>query len=65
MNKETPQFTQEDIEDWKAYEEIRETGRYNMFDPLARRATGLTLERYRFVMKWYSELQDAARALQS
>lgn len=53
-------FTTEDLIDFKDYEEVRLSGRYNMFDPRARRATGLSSERYCFVMKNYSELKEAA-----
>jgi hypothetical protein len=53
-----PTFTADDMSDWKAYERVRKGGRYNMFDPRARRATGLSGERYKFVMRHFSELKD-------
>lgn len=56
---ETEEFTQYDIDDWKAYEKVRKGGKWNMFDPRARIATGLSSERYSFVMKNYSELKKA------
>lgn len=56
------QFTAEQIKDWKAYEKVRRGGRFNMFDPRARRATGLSAERYSFVINNFSELKTAAEA---
>lgn len=38
------------------YEEVRKEGRYNMFDPNARIATGLTEKQYRDVQDRYAEL---------
>jgi hypothetical protein len=59
MKEPTPEFTADDLADWKAYERVRKGGKWNMFDPRARRATGLSEERYSFVMEWYSELKAA------
>jgi hypothetical protein len=53
-------FTPQQISDWEDYEEVRSEGAYNMFDPMAREATGLDREEYSFVMKNYSELKKAA-----
>ena len=46
------------IDDWKAYERVRQAGLYNMFDPRARHATNLSSERYAFCMDHYSELKE-------
>lgn len=54
------QFTADDIADWQDYEEVRQGGKWNMFDPRARQATGLSGERYSFVMHNYSALKKAA-----
>jgi hypothetical protein len=51
-------FTAEQRADWRAYERVRRGGRFNMFDPRARRATGLSEERYSFVMKNYGKLRS-------
>lgn len=60
MNKETPiQFTEQQLADWKNYEQVRKSGHYNMYFPQAREATGLSGERYSFVMDNYSELKSA------
>lgn len=53
------EFTQQDLDDFWRYEEVRLEGKYNMFDPMARYATGLTREVYLFVMGNYSELKKA------
>lgn len=55
----TTTFTPEQIDDWRRYERVRQGGRYNMYDPRARGATGLDGDEYRFVMKNYSELKAA------
>lgn len=57
---EVKKFTEQDLKDWRAYERVRKGGRYNMFDPRARRATGLDSDRYSFVMKNFTELKEAA-----
>ena len=54
-------FTKEQILDFNAFEEVRKSGRFNMFDPNARRVSGLEKEEYRFVMKNYSELKEASK----
>ncbi len=54
-------FTTEQLADWRKYEKVRLSGRFNMFDPRARRATGLNGERYSFVMENFSELRDAQK----
>lgn len=52
-------FTPDDLKDWKAYERVRKSGRFNMYDPRARQATKLSGERYSFVMKNFTELKMA------
>jgi hypothetical protein len=52
-------FTEQQLADWKAYERVRKGGRWNMFFPQARRATGLSEERYLFVMENFSKLKAA------
>lgn len=59
------EFTAAQIADWKAYERVRKGGRFNMYDPRARRATKLDGERYSFVMKNYSALRDCMLAERS
>ena len=53
-------FTNEQIKRWKAYEKVRASGRYSMFDPRARRAALLSEEEFTFVIKNYSALKAAA-----
>ena len=50
-------FTEKQLEDFKAYRKVQMGGRWNMFDPQARRATGLERDEYTFVMKNYSKLR--------
>ena len=60
-NDSGPEFSMAQLNHWRAYERVRSVGRFNMYDPRARRATGLSGDEYLFVMKNYSELKDAAR----
>lgn len=56
----TEKFTAEQVADWRRFEKVRQGGRWNMFDPNARVATGLDKERYFFVMENYGELKEQA-----
>ena len=53
-------FTQQQIEDFKTYDEVRQEGRYNMMSPQAQQLTGLDRDRYMFVLRNYVELAQAA-----
>ncbi|MFA7278950.1 MAG: hypothetical protein WC100_02540 [Sterolibacterium sp.] len=53
------EFTFAQLNNWRAYEKVRLGGRWNMFDPSARRATGLTPEEYSFTIANYSALREA------
>ena len=53
------EFTVEQLSQWRAYERVRKSGRFNMFDQNAVRLTGLSAKEYAFVMRNYSELKDA------
>lgn len=59
MTDQKLKFTSQQLADWRAYEKVRKGGRFNMFDPRARAATGLSSERYSFVLKNFSELKEA------
>ena len=43
-------------EDFILYERMRQSGKFNMFDPRAQQCSGLDQETYRNVMSNYSEL---------
>jgi hypothetical protein len=51
-------FSPEQIRHYMAYEKVRKSGAYNMFDPRARRKSGLDKSEYRFVMKNFSALRE-------
>ena len=53
-------FTQEQLSWFKKYEAVRVSGEYNMFDPRAQVAAGLTNDQYLYVMQFYSPLSKAA-----
>ena len=53
-------FTPQQIAHWKAFERVRKSGKYNMFDPKARAATGLERDDFLFVMKNFEALAKLA-----
>jgi hypothetical protein len=55
-------FTDQEIAQWLKYEAVRASGKYNMFDPRARAAAGLSSSECTFVMKNYSELAEIAKS---
>lgn len=50
-------FTKQQLLDWRCFEEVRSSGQWNMYDPRARQASGLSQEEYIFVTKHYSALK--------
>jgi len=58
----TQTFTPQQISDWKKFEKVRKSGKYNMLFPQARAATGLNDKQYLFVMENFAELEEAANA---
>jgi hypothetical protein len=47
---------------WRDFERVRRSSQFNMFDPRARQATGLSEENYRFVIQYFSQLKKAVEA---
>ena len=56
-------FTPEQIANVIAFEKVRQSGEFNMFDPRAAIASGLRYSEYTFVMENYFELATAAKIL--
>lgn len=56
-------FTPEEVKNFLAYEKVRKSGRFNMFDPNARALTGLDKSEYVFVMKNYDVLKKHTEEL--
>lgn len=65
MSKPQETFDAGRIADFRNYEAVRASGAYNMFDPRARDASGLTREEFLFVMDNFSALKAAADKEQS
>jgi len=53
-------FTDQQLDDFRAYEQVRQSGLFNMLDPVAMLMADLDQESYVFVLEHYSELKDAA-----
>ena len=53
-------FTKQQLEDWRKYEKVRLSGKFNMYFPGAQKASGLSEKRYSFCLVNYSELKIAA-----
>ena len=58
-------FTPQQLKDFAKYVRVQKSGQYNMFDPRARTATGLSRKQFLFVMDNYMGLQAAAIASQA
>lgn len=54
--KPTLRFTEQEIKNFRIYEKIRSKGRYNMLDPRARMAAGLSREEFFFCITNYDLL---------
>jgi len=54
------EFTNQQLQNFKKYFGVQMGGRYNMFDPRARAATGMTEDEYVFCMEHYGELEEAS-----
>lgn len=55
-------FTKQQLLNFRAYEDVRLDGKFNMFDPRARKASGLQKSEYIFVMAHYADLKKAYEA---
>ena len=53
-------FTDRQIKNWKLYEQVRQSGMYNMFDKRAMLSTGLEADEWLFCMKHYGDLKAHA-----
>jgi hypothetical protein len=54
-------FTEEQIQNWQAYERVRQLGVINMFDVrTGGMLSGLSNDEYMFCLKNYSKLRDAS-----
>ncbi len=54
------EFTNQQLQNFKKYVRVQMGGRYNMFDPRARAATGMDKDEYIFVMENYDALKKAS-----
>lgn len=63
MNQQT--FTQNQIDNWRAFEKVRQTGKHNMFLHKAREETGMSVPEWLFCMDHYTELKEAANQPQT
>lgn len=55
-------FTEPQLRQYAAFEKVRLSGRYNMFDPRAGTAASLNREEQLFVIKNYTDLRRQAEA---
>lgn len=56
-------FTEKQLQNWQAFERVREEGKFNMLDLRAQRGTGLSSDEYFFVLENYSELREVVEAM--
>lgn len=55
-------FSPSQLKSFKAYVRVQNSGRFNMFDPKAQRASGLSNDDYFFVLENYSALRAASES---
>jgi hypothetical protein len=53
-------YSQKQIENWQEYEDVRQGGLFNMFDPRARDMTSLSVAEWLYCMEHYSALKKAS-----
>jgi hypothetical protein len=58
-------FTEQQLKDWAAYEEVRLSGEFNMLDRRAAFAAGLSQHEHLFCIQYYDALKKAHEAAQS
>ena len=54
------EFTNQQLKNFARYVRVQMGGRYNMFDPRARAAAGMSEDEYIFVMENYDALKKAS-----
>lgn len=54
-------YTKRQIADWRAFEKVRRSGKFNMFHKHAHDAAGLRLDEVLFTMQHFAGLRDAAK----
>lgn len=58
-------FTLKQLRNWKRYERVRDWNKLDMYDPRARKMTGLNADDYLFVIQHYLELKEAVKNAKS
>jgi hypothetical protein len=53
-------FTRRQLRDWRKYEQVRASGKWNRWDLAAQQATGLDRDAYLFSLRNYDALKEAA-----
>lgn len=53
-------YTEQQLNNWRIYESIRQCGMFNMFDPRARQMTTMSTSEWTFCMKHYADLKEHA-----
>ena len=54
-------FTEQQLNDWKAYEKVRKSGKWNMLTTSATKASKLPSDRYWFCLENYEQLEAAVK----
>lgn len=53
-------YTDQQLNNWRIYEGIRQCGMFNMFDPRARQMTTMSKSEWVFCMEHYADLKQHA-----
>jgi len=60
MKTQKTDFTERQIEAWKEFEEVRQSGVVNMMSPQVRDLCDITRDEHLFIIENYSALKEAA-----
>lgn len=53
-------YSEQQLNNWRAYEQVRESGLFNMFDPRAQSMTTMSASEWVFCMEHYNDLKQHA-----
>jgi hypothetical protein len=53
-------YTEQQLNNWRIYEDIRQCGMFNMFDPRARQMTAMSKSEWVFCIEHYNDLKRHA-----
>ena len=59
-DKMEDKYTDEQIENWNSFEDLRQSGACNMLSSAVREITGLTRDEHQFILANYEDMKEQA-----